>query len=126
MYELATLTLAHEEHLDDVVAGHGGGIKIDVIRAYWSLPSLMEIRRLVEHGYSAAATFPQVAVLNSLLGSASIRADVTHVRRPIPTVRSADRNDGSAHAPVATGCPERAVETSWALPPKCRSGTRKI
>jgi hypothetical protein len=30
----------------------------------------MEIRRLVEHGYGAAATFPHVAVLNSLLGSA--------------------------------------------------------
>jgi hypothetical protein len=24
MYDLATLTLAHEEHLDDVMAGYGG------------------------------------------------------------------------------------------------------
>ena len=47
MYDLATLTLAHEEHLDDVVAGYGGDIEIDVIRAYWSLRSLMEIRWLV-------------------------------------------------------------------------------
>src|SRR5215472_14630123 len=66
MYDLATLTLAHEEHLDDVVAGYGGDIEIDVIRAYWSLRSLMEIRWLVEHGYGTPATFPQVAVLNSL------------------------------------------------------------
>ena len=58
MYDLATLTLAHEEHLDDVVAGYGGDIEIDVIRAYWSLRSLMEIRWLVEHGYGAPATFP--------------------------------------------------------------------
>jgi aminoglycoside phosphotransferase (APT) family kinase protein len=47
MYNLATLTLAHEEHLDDVMAGYGGHIEIDVIRAYWSLRSLMEIRWLV-------------------------------------------------------------------------------
>src|SRR5438067_8089629 len=69
MYDLATLTLAHEEHLDDVVAGYGGDIEIDVIRAYWSLRSLMEIRWLVEHGYGAPATFPEVAVLNSLSAS---------------------------------------------------------
>ncbi len=54
---------------DDVVAGYGGDIEIDVIRAYWSLRSLMEIRWLVEHGYGAPATFPQVAVLNSLSAS---------------------------------------------------------
>ena len=69
MYDLATLTLAHEEHLDDVVAGYGGDIDIDVIRAYWSLRSLMEIRWLVEHGYGAPATFPEIAVLNSLSAS---------------------------------------------------------
>ena len=66
MYDLATLTLAHEEHLDDVVEGYGGGVEIDVIRAYWSLRSLMVIRWLAEHGYGAPATFPEVAVLNSL------------------------------------------------------------
>ncbi len=33
MYDLATLTLAHEEHLDDVIAGYGGDVEIDVIRA---------------------------------------------------------------------------------------------
>ena len=69
MYDLATLTLAHEEHLDDVVAGYGGDVEIEVIRAYWSLRSLMEIRWLVEHGYGAPTTFPQVAVLNSLSAS---------------------------------------------------------
>jgi hypothetical protein len=37
MYDLATLTLAHEEHLDDVTAGYGGPIETDVTRAYWSL-----------------------------------------------------------------------------------------
>jgi aminoglycoside phosphotransferase (APT) family kinase protein len=66
MYDLASLTLAHEEHLDDVVAGYSGDVDIDVIRAYWSLRSLMSTRWLAEHGYGAPATFPEVAVLNSL------------------------------------------------------------
>jgi aminoglycoside phosphotransferase len=69
MYDLATLTLAHEERLDDVIAGYGGDIEMHVIRAYWSLRSLMEIRWLAEHGYGAPATFPEVAVLNSLSAS---------------------------------------------------------
>ena len=32
MYDLATLTLAHEEHLYDVMAGYRVHIEIDVIR----------------------------------------------------------------------------------------------
>lgn len=68
MYDLATLTLAHEEHLDDVMAGYGGDVELDVIRAYWSLRSLMSTRWLAEHGYGAPETFPEVAVLNSVSG----------------------------------------------------------
>lgn len=66
MYDLATLTLAHEEHLDDVIAGYGDGADIDVIRGYWSLRSLMATRWLAEHGYGAPSTFPEVAVLNAM------------------------------------------------------------
>lgn len=66
MYDLATLTLAHEEHLDDVIEGYGGDVEMDVIRAYWSLRSLMATRWLVEHGYGSPATFPEVAVLNAV------------------------------------------------------------
>lgn len=68
MYDLAILTLAHEEHLDDVVAGYGGDVELDVIRAYWALRSLMSTRWLAEHGYGDPATFPEVAVLNALAG----------------------------------------------------------
>jgi len=66
MYDLATLTRGHEEHLADVVEGYGGDIEVDVIRAYWSLRSLMEVRWLAEHGYGAPETLPQVAVLKAL------------------------------------------------------------
>lgn len=66
MYDLATLTRGHEEHLGDVMTGYGGEVETDVIRAYWSLRSLMEIRWLVEHGHGEPAMLPQVALLNSL------------------------------------------------------------
>lgn len=68
MYDLATLTLAHEERLDDVIEGYGRDVDLDVIRAYWSLRSLMSTRWLTEHGYGSPATFPEVAVLTSLAG----------------------------------------------------------
>lgn len=66
MYDLATLTLAHPEHLDEVIAGYGGDVDVDVIHAYWALRSLMVVRWLVEHGYGDPASFPEVRVLRSL------------------------------------------------------------
>src|SRR3954467_14652559 len=33
LYDLATLTLAHEEHLDDVLTGYGSDVDVDLIRA---------------------------------------------------------------------------------------------
>ena len=41
LYDLAILTLGHEEHLGDVVAGYGTDVDIDVIRAWWSWRSLV-------------------------------------------------------------------------------------
>ena len=66
LYDLATLTLAHEEHLADVVAGYGAGVDLDLIRAWWSYRSLVAIRWLTETGYGSPETFPEVAVLRSL------------------------------------------------------------
>jgi Ser/Thr protein kinase RdoA (MazF antagonist) len=65
LYDLATLTLAHEEHLDDVIAGYGGDVDLDLIRAWWSFRSLIAIRWLAENGYGSPETFPEVAVLRS-------------------------------------------------------------
>jgi aminoglycoside phosphotransferase (APT) family kinase protein len=62
LFDLATLTLGHEEHLDDVVAGYGTDVDLDVIRGWWSLRSLRAIRWLAEHGFDPA---PEVAVLRS-------------------------------------------------------------
>ena len=62
MFDIATLTLGHEDHLDDVIAGYGTDVDIAVIRAWWSLRSLRAIRWLVEHGFDPA---PEIAVLRS-------------------------------------------------------------
>jgi aminoglycoside phosphotransferase len=64
LYDLASLTLGHEEHLGDVVAGYGTHVDPDVIRAWWSLRSLRAVRWLVEHGFDP---WPEVAVLRSRL-----------------------------------------------------------
>jgi aminoglycoside phosphotransferase len=37
MFDLAILTLGHEERLDDLLAGYGADVDLDVIRAWWSL-----------------------------------------------------------------------------------------
>jgi aminoglycoside phosphotransferase (APT) family kinase protein len=63
--DLATLTLAHEEHLHDVITGYGGDVDLDLIRAWWSFRSLTAIRWLTENGYGSPETFPEVAVLRS-------------------------------------------------------------
>ncbi|MGI5453767.1 phosphotransferase family protein [Streptomyces sp. CA-249302] len=65
LYDLATFTLGHEEHLDDVIAGYGADIDLDVIRAWWSLRSLLIVRWLVEHGFDAFAPGCEVDVLRS-------------------------------------------------------------
>jgi len=64
LFDLATLTLGHPEHVGDVVAGYGTDVDPDLIRAWWSLRCLSNIRWLVEHGYGSPEQFPEVAVLN--------------------------------------------------------------
>ncbi|KIF67375.1 aminoglycoside phosphotransferase, partial [Streptomyces sp. AcH 505] len=65
MSDLATLTLGHEECLDDVVAGYGTDADLDVIRAWWSLRSLLVIRWLAGHGFDPFAPGCEVDVLKS-------------------------------------------------------------
>lgn len=67
LYDLAVLTLGHEEHLGDVVAGYGTDVDLDVIRAWWSLRSLLTVRWLVEHGFDPASPGCEVDVLRARL-----------------------------------------------------------
>ena len=66
-FDLATLTLGHKEHLGDVIAGYGTDVDLDLIRAWWSLRCLLNVRWLVEHGFGLAEEMPEVAVLRSRL-----------------------------------------------------------
>ena len=67
LYDLASLTLGHQEHLDDVVGGYGTDVDLDVIRGWWSLRSLRAVRWLVEHGFDPSAPGCEVDVLRSRL-----------------------------------------------------------
>jgi len=68
LYDLASLTLGHEEHLGDVVAGYGADVDLDVIRAWWSLRSLRVARWLIEHGFDPSSPGYEFDVLRSRLG----------------------------------------------------------
>ena len=65
LYDLASLTLGHEEHLVDVVAGYGAAVDLDLVHAWWSMRSLLAIRWLVEHGFDPSAPGCEVDVLRS-------------------------------------------------------------
>jgi aminoglycoside phosphotransferase (APT) family kinase protein len=65
LFDLAILTLGHEEHLGDVVAGYGTDVDLDVIRAWWSLRCLVAIRWLIEHGFDPYSPGCEIAVLRS-------------------------------------------------------------
>ncbi|MFF0152057.1 phosphotransferase family protein [Micromonospora sp. NPDC005203] len=65
LFDLATLTLGHEERLDDVVTGYGVDVDADVIRAWWSLRSLLAIRWLVQHGFDPSSPGCEVDVLRA-------------------------------------------------------------
>jgi aminoglycoside phosphotransferase (APT) family kinase protein len=67
LYDLATLTLGHPEHLGDVIAGYGIDVDRDLIRGWWSWRCLTNVRWLVEHGYGPPEDYPEVAVLRSRL-----------------------------------------------------------
>jgi aminoglycoside phosphotransferase (APT) family kinase protein len=64
LFDLAILTLGHEEHLGDVVAGYSTDVDLDMIRAWWSFRCLEAVRWLVEHGFDPS---PEVGLLRSRL-----------------------------------------------------------
>jgi aminoglycoside phosphotransferase (APT) family kinase protein len=65
LWDLATLTLGHEQHLGDVAAGYGADVDLEVIRGWWSVRSLLAIRWLVEHGFDPSLPGCEVEVLRS-------------------------------------------------------------
>jgi aminoglycoside phosphotransferase (APT) family kinase protein len=65
LFDLAILTLGHEERLGEVVAGYGTDVDLDLIRAWWSWRSLVAARWLVEHGFGPASPGCEFDVLRA-------------------------------------------------------------
>ncbi|MFF0339690.1 phosphotransferase family protein [Kribbella sp. NPDC004875] len=65
MYDLASLTVVHQERLEEVLAGYGAGADLDAIRGWWSLRTLMVVRWLIGHGYDPFTPGGAVDVLKA-------------------------------------------------------------
>ena len=65
MFDLATLTLGHEDRLEDLLTGYSQDADRDVIRAWWSLRSLTASHWLIEHGFDPDAPGCEFDVLRS-------------------------------------------------------------
>src|SRR5258707_277975 len=63
LFDVAILTLGHKEHLGDVVAGYGTDVDRDLIRGWWAMRCLTNVRWLAEHGYRSPYAFPPGPVL---------------------------------------------------------------
>jgi aminoglycoside phosphotransferase (APT) family kinase protein len=75
MYDLATLTLGHEERLDDLLAGYeaaspSAAVDREAIRGWWSLRSLQAARWLIEHGFDPDEPGCEFDVLRARMGEA--------------------------------------------------------
>ncbi|TQM77882.1 aminoglycoside phosphotransferase [Saccharothrix saharensis] len=68
LFDLATLTLGHEERLDDLLVGYGDAVDRDVIRGWWSLRGLTASRWLIEHGFDPDAPGCEFDVLRARMG----------------------------------------------------------
>ena len=71
MFDIAILTLGHEERLEDLLAGYGRDVDREPIRAWWSLRSLTAARWLLEHGFDTDAPGCEFDVLRARMREAS-------------------------------------------------------
>ncbi|WP_427886268.1 phosphotransferase family protein [Kribbella sp. GL6] len=67
LYDLASLTVAHQDHLHDVLTGYGTPVDLDVIHAWWSLRTLLAVHWLLDHGYNPSTPGGAVDVLKAQL-----------------------------------------------------------
>ena len=65
LFDLASLTLGHDEHLGELLDGYGGDVDRNLIRAWRSMRCLTAIRWLFENGYGAPDELPEADVLRS-------------------------------------------------------------
>jgi aminoglycoside phosphotransferase len=65
LYDLAILTLGHEERLAEVLTGYGEVVDLDAVRGWWSWRSLMGVRWLLDHGFDPFLPGCEVDVLRA-------------------------------------------------------------
>ena len=65
-FDLASLTFAHPERLDEVMDGYGDAVDPTLVQAWWSYRCLTAVRWLVENGYGPPEEYPEVAMLRSI------------------------------------------------------------
>ena len=65
-FDLASLTLAHPDRLDDLLAGYGDEADRDRIHGWWSYRCLTVVRWLIENDYGPPDDYPEVAMLQSV------------------------------------------------------------
>lgn len=53
LFDVAVLTVGHEEHLHDVIAGYGADVEVELVRAWWAFRRLASVRWMIEHGFDA-------------------------------------------------------------------------
>jgi hypothetical protein len=95
LFDLATMTLGHEEQLGHVIDGYGADVDVDVIRGWWSWRSLVVIHWLVEHGFDPfparlrgrRAESPDVGALSATGSPARARPRGAARRCAAPTPR---------------------------------------
>jgi aminoglycoside phosphotransferase (APT) family kinase protein len=69
-FDLASITLAQEQHLDALLAGYGGDVDRNLIHAWWAWRSLVVIPWAAQVGiYGPPESFTETAVLLRLCGS---------------------------------------------------------
>jgi aminoglycoside phosphotransferase (APT) family kinase protein len=52
-FDLAVLTVGHEERTADVLAGYGDAMDMEVIRSWWAVRRIGSVRWMIEHGFNA-------------------------------------------------------------------------
>ncbi|GAA1572606.1 phosphotransferase family protein [Kribbella karoonensis] len=67
LYDLASLTVAHQNHLTDVLTGYGTTVDLKVIHAWWFLRTLLVVRWLTTHGHNPHTPGGAVDVLRAQL-----------------------------------------------------------
>jgi aminoglycoside phosphotransferase (APT) family kinase protein len=65
-FDLASLTLAHPERLEDVLNGYGVGVDREMVHAWWSYRCLTAVHWLMDNGYGPPDEYPEVAMLRSI------------------------------------------------------------